>query len=72
MQCTIKEMYISNFSLVNAKLKIKCGPADDRPTDIKNDDDLRRIFEGEIINKINRRYEISKEETHSAEQSAEP
>ena len=72
MQCTVKEMYISNFYLVNDKLKIKCGPADDRPTDIKIDDDLRQVFGDEIINKINRRYEISKEETHSAEQSAEP
>ena len=72
MQCTIKEMYISNFYLVNGKLKIKCVPADDCPTDIKNDDDLRQIFGDEIINKINRRNKISKEEIHSAKRSAEP
>ena len=46
--------YISNFYSVNGNLKIKCGPTDDRATDIKHEDDLQQIFKDEIINEINR------------------
>ena len=59
----LKRKLISNFYSVNGKLKIKLGPADDRATDVKHEDDLRQIFGDEIINEINRRYEISKEES---------
>ena len=67
----LKRKYILNFYSVNGKLKIKRGPADDRATDVKHEDDLRQIFGNEIINGINRGYEISKEESQSTEQSAE-
>ena len=46
----LQRKYISNFYSVNCKLKIKCGPTDDRATDIKHEDDLQQIFEDEIIN----------------------
>ena len=56
----LKRKCISNFYSVNGKLKIKRRPADDHA-----------IFGDEIINGINRGYEISKEESQSVEQSAE-
>ena len=63
----LKRKLISNFYSVNGKLKIKRGTADDRATDVRHEDDLRQIFRDEIINEINRRYEISQEESQSAE-----
>ena len=50
----LQRKYISNFYSVNGNLKIKCGPTDDRATDIKHEDDLQHIFKDEIINEINR------------------
>ena len=50
----LQRKYISNFYSVNGNLKIKCGPTDDRATDIKHEDDLQQIFKDEIINEINR------------------
>ena len=67
----LKRKYISNFYSVNDKLKIKCGPTDDRATEVKHEDDLQQIFGNEIVNEINRRYEVSMEESQSAEQSPE-
>ena len=67
----LKRKYISNFYLVNSKLKIKCRPTDDRATEVKHEDDFRQIFRNEIINEINRQYKVSLEESQSAEQSPE-
>ena len=50
----LKRKYIINFYSVNGKLKIKCGPAYHRATEVKHEDDLRQIFRNEIINGINR------------------
>ena len=67
----LKTKNISSFYSVHGKLKIKHGPTDDRATVIKHEVDLRQIFGDEIINEINRRYEVSMEESQSAEQSPE-
>lgn len=45
-------------------------PTDDCTTDTKHEDDIRQIFGDQIINEINRQYEINMEESQSAEQSA--
>ena len=42
-----------------------------RATNIKHEDDHRQIFGEEIINEINRQYEVSMEESQSAYQSPE-
>ena len=67
----LKRKYISNCCWVHGKLKIKRGPTDDRATNIKHEDDLWQIFGDEIINEINCQYEVSMEESQSAEQSPE-
>ena len=68
---SVKRKYISNFHSVNGKLKIKPGPTDDCATEVKHENDLQQIFGNEIINEINRRYEVIMEESQSTEQSPE-
>lgn len=73
MKCNalLKRKFISIFDSLNGRLKIKRGPGDYRATDLEHGNDLPQIFRDERTNEINRWYEISKEESQSAERSAE-